>query len=66
MQKELGRKLNLDEVSQALSRNFGTVFSSQMLWLDSIDALLGNRVGVPLKLPNALRKIHGDDQTFLA
>jgi lipoyl(octanoyl) transferase len=66
MQKELGRKLNLDEVSQTLSRNFGTVFSSQMLWLDSIYALLGNRVGVPLKLPSALRKIHGDDRTFFA
>lgn len=66
MQKELGRGLNLNEVSQSLSRNFGAVFSSQMLWLDSIDALLGNRVGVPLKVPDELRQIRGEDRTFLA
>ncbi len=66
MQKELGRELDQNEVAQSISRNFGTVFSSQMLWLESIDALLGNRVGVPLRVPNELRQIQGDDQTFLA
>jgi lipoyl(octanoyl) transferase len=66
MQKELGRELNLNEVSQSISRNFGTVFSSQMLWLDSIDTLLGNRVGVPVKVPDELRQIRGEDRTFLA
>jgi lipoyl(octanoyl) transferase len=66
MQKELGRELNLNEVSQSISRNFGTVFSSQMLWLDSIDALLGNRVGVPVKVPDELRQIRGEEGTFLA
>ncbi len=66
MQKELGHELNQNEVAQSISQNFGTVFSSQMLWLESIDALLGNRIGVPLKAPSELRQIHGDDQTFLA
>jgi lipoyl(octanoyl) transferase len=66
MQKELGRELKLNEVSQSISRNFGTVFSSQMLWLDSIDALLGNRVGVPVKVPDELRQIRGEEGTFLA
>jgi lipoyl(octanoyl) transferase len=66
MQKELGRELKLNEVSQSISRNFGAVFSSQMLWLDSIDALLGNRVGVPLKVPDGLRQIRGEEGTFLA
>jgi lipoyl(octanoyl) transferase len=66
MQKELGRELNLNEVSQSISRNFGAVFSSQIHWLDSIDTLLGNRVDVPLKVPDKLRQIRGEDQTFLA
>src|SRR3954451_10028174 len=42
MAKELGRKLSLDEVAHSISRNFGTVFGSQMLWLESLDALLQN------------------------
>ena len=41
MQKELGREVDLDEVAQSVSRNFGIVFGSQMLWVETIDALLG-------------------------
>jgi len=47
MQNELGRALNLNTVAESISRNFGVVFSSQMLWLETMDALLGNTVGVP-------------------
>jgi lipoyl(octanoyl) transferase len=66
MEKELGRPLHLDEVAHSLSRNFGIVFGSQMLWLDTLDALLGNAVGVPMKAPDDLRRMHGDDDLFLA
>ena len=38
--KELGGSLRLQEVAHAVSRNFGTVFASQILWLDSLDAVL--------------------------
>jgi len=61
MQKELGRVISMQEVAHALSRNFGTVFHSQMLWLDSLDALLGNNLGVPMQPPANLRKLHGDE-----
>ena len=64
MAKELGRELNLDEVAQSLSRNFGTVFGSQMLWLKTVDALLGNSVGVPMKPPDELRRMLGEDEVF--
>jgi lipoyl(octanoyl) transferase len=66
MQKELGRPLHLDEVAHSVSRNFGTVFGSQILWVETIDALLGNSVGVPMKAPEELRRIHGEDDLFLA
>jgi lipoyl(octanoyl) transferase len=70
MQKELGRELDLGEVAQSVSRNFGSVFGSQMLWVETIDALLGNSVGVPLKAPDELRRLrgelHGEDDLFLA
>jgi lipoyl(octanoyl) transferase len=66
MEKELGRELNLDEVAQSVSRNFGAVFDSQMLWLETIDLLLGNSVGVPMKAPEELRRLHGEEDSFLA
>jgi lipoyl(octanoyl) transferase len=64
MQKELERALDLDSVAQAVSRNFGSVFGSQMLWVETIDALLGNTVGVPMKVPEELQRLHGDDELF--
>jgi lipoyl(octanoyl) transferase len=61
MQKELNRALAMQDVAHSVSRNFGTVFGSQMLWLDNLDALLGNNLGIPMKPPAHLRKIHGED-----
>jgi lipoyl(octanoyl) transferase len=64
IQKELGRELSIDEVAQVVARNFGRVFNSQVLWLDTLDALLGNKVGVPMKEPEEMRRLHGDDSTW--
>jgi len=66
MAKELGRKLDLNEAAQSVSRNFASVFGSQILWVETLDALLGNSVGVPMKAPDDLRRVHGDDDLFLA
>lgn len=66
MQKELGRELDLNAVAESISRNFGVVFQSQMLWVDTLDALLGHRVGVPMKLPEELRRIRRQDETHWA
>ena len=66
MAKELGRKLSLQEVAHSISRNFGTVFGSQMLWLENLDALLQQSVGVPLKRPEELRQIHKEEDIFRA
>jgi lipoyl(octanoyl) transferase len=67
MSKEVKRDLAMQDAARSLSRNFGTVFSSQILWLDNLDALLGNNLGISMKEPENLRKIHGeDDSTFWA
>ena len=66
MARELNRTLSLVDVAHALSRNFGRVFNRQMLWLDSLDALLGTTVGVPMKVPDNLRKLRGEDDSALA
>ena len=41
MERELQKPVGIDEVATAASRNFGRVFQSQMLWLESLDDLLG-------------------------
>ncbi|MFZ0322374.1 MAG: octanoyltransferase, partial [Candidatus Sulfotelmatobacter sp.] len=66
MQRELGREVDLNAVAESISRNFGTVFSSQMLWVETLDALLGRAIGVPVQPPAELRQIHGDDNIRLA
>jgi lipoyl(octanoyl) transferase len=66
MQRELGRERDLNAVAESISRNFGVVFQSQILWVDTLDALLGHAVGVPMKPPAELRQIHGDDETTWA
>jgi len=65
MQKELGRELDMDAVARSASRDFGLVFGSQMLWVETVDALLGNVVGVAMKVPEELRRLHGEDEFLL-
>jgi lipoyl(octanoyl) transferase len=74
MERELQRSLTLEEVATAVSRNFGKVFHSQMLWLESLDDLLAQasmlpepepakspaNQDTPARPPQELRKLHGD------
>jgi len=67
MQKELGKQLDLNIVAESLSRNVGRVFSSQMLWVETLDDLLGFKVGVPMQVPEELRQLRKqqeDDQRW--
>jgi lipoyl(octanoyl) transferase len=66
MKTELGRELDLNTVAESISRNFGVVFQSQILWVDTLDALLGHAVGVPMKPPKELRQFHKEDETTWA
>lgn len=65
MLKEIGETVVMQDVANSISRNFGSVFESQMLWLDSLDALLP-AVGVPLQVPRELRELRGDGDVFSA
>jgi lipoyl(octanoyl) transferase len=66
LQQELGRALDLNAVAESISRNFGVVFQSQILWVETLEALLGYRVGVPLKAPRELRQLHREDDSTWA
>jgi lipoyl(octanoyl) transferase len=47
MQQELGKPMDINAVAESISRNFGVAFQSQILWVETLDALLGPTVGVP-------------------
>lgn len=66
MEKELGRQIELQEVAHSLSRNFGVVFESQMLWLEKLELLLPPAIGIPMKAPAELRKLHEEPDTTWA
>jgi lipoyl(octanoyl) transferase len=75
MERELQKPSNMDDVATAASRNFGRVFGSQMLWLESLDDLLANAApptpqaevapapvnqDIAVRPPKELRELHGD------
>ena len=71
IERELQKQVSLDEVATAASRNFGRVFQSQMLWLESLDDLLAQATpaisqlapenqDTPVRPPKELRELHGD------
>jgi len=51
MQKELGREVDPNAVTESISRNFGVVFQTQILWVDTLDALLDCGAGAPARVP---------------
>jgi lipoyl(octanoyl) transferase len=64
--KEKAQEVPMTDVAESVARNFGRVFNSQILWVDTLDALLGRTVGVPLKTPQEFRKLHHQDEIHLA
>lgn len=70
--RETSRELSLEDVATSASRNFGRVFNSQMLWLESLDDLLGEATAdldsgaqpanqdTPARPPKGLRELMGD------
>jgi len=66
MQQQLGKALDLNAVSESISRNIGVVFQSQILWVETLDALLGRTVDIPMKPPAELRQLHKEDDTTWA
>jgi lipoyl(octanoyl) transferase len=59
----------LEETAQMAARNFGRVFGSQTLWLESLDALLPSAPAnqdTPARAPEKIRRIAGEADAFLA
>jgi len=74
IERELQKPVSPDAVATAASRNFGRVFQSQMLWLESLDDLLAQasvpakaepepapaNQDIPARPPKELRELHED------
>jgi lipoyl(octanoyl) transferase len=76
--RELGGKRpmpDMEAVAHAISLNFGRVFERQMLWLESLGALLKTKatgeavdvdesttIGVPLQVPENLRDLRREQK----
>ncbi len=59
--KELGTRLLLDDVAQSIARNFGEVFQREIVFVHTLEQLLGWSMGIPMKPPAELRALHEDE-----
>lgn len=64
--RERGAELALHEVARAVAGHFAQVFASDVKWVDTLHALLGRKVGVPVQHPPELRQLHGEEEIFRA
>ena len=68
---------NMEQITHAVSLNFGRVFTRQMLWLESLDDLLAassnpdgrsshedesNTIGIPLRVPRELQEVRREQR----
>ena len=65
IEKQTGQAPALDDVTHQLTAHLGRVFNSQIVWVDTLDALMGRSLGVPNRPPEELRKLR-EDETFWA
>ena len=59
-------QISMDEAARAVAGHFAQVFASDVQWVDTLDALLGRTVGVPMQPPAELRKLRGEEEIFRA
>jgi lipoyl(octanoyl) transferase len=64
--QETGAPLDLDEVARAVTGHFAEIFARDVQWVDTLDALLGLKVGVPMQPPAELRQLRGEEEIFRA
>ena len=65
LEKQMGTAPQLDDVAHKLTGHFGRVFQSQIVWVDTLDALLGRTVGVANRAPEELRKLRSDEKFWV-
>jgi hypothetical protein len=69
-----GKRIGMQALCEVFTRHMGNVFGTQILWLESLDAILNSTPGnqdVPLREPDDLKQLHDeltgrDDISFSA
>src|SRR5581483_7214149 len=61
MAVELGRDIGIADVIPIVMRGFAEVFNCQVAEIESLDGLLGQKIGVPMKPPGELRALFEDE-----
>ena len=63
MEKELSRRVDLNQVAAAAARNFAEVFETDLEFVRTLDDL-GHKVGVPMRPPNELQRVHKQEESY--
>ncbi|HZU10691.1 MAG TPA: lipoyl(octanoyl) transferase LipB [Pseudacidobacterium sp.] len=71
MELETGATPGMESVMYTVARYFGQVFNAQILWLESLEALLpspadGPAQDTPVSIPKELKQLRGVDPTHFA
>lgn len=67
LERELDRKVSMEEVANSVAQHFGRVFRSDIKWLHAIKDLLGPEPqDTPLQIPESLRAMHKESKLSLA
>jgi lipoyl(octanoyl) transferase len=65
MENELGRKVDFQQVLAAAARSFSEVFATEVAFVRSLDDL-GRKVGVPMRPPAELQRLHNEEESYWA
>ncbi len=65
MQKELSRELDFQQVIAAAARSFAEVFTTDVEFVNNLDDL-SRKVGVPMRPPNELQRLHHEEESYWA
>jgi lipoyl(octanoyl) transferase len=66
---ETGKSVSMEGIMPIVTRHFGQIFKSQILWLEDLNDLLpgidiGTPQDTPAQAPRELRQLHGDDTSL--
>jgi hypothetical protein len=65
MQRELGREVDFQQIIAAAARSFADVFASEVEFVSNLDDL-GRKLGVPMRPPGELQRLHKEEESYWA
>ena len=66
LEQETDTPPSMEDVMHTVSRYFGQVFETQVLWMESLDELLAPAQDTPLSIPAEVKRLRGEKETHFA